>query len=160
MVLAVAPPLKASVAPEPADAGVTVPEMASAPAAPGNTSTMLRLYRSVVGDVSLIVTLVPSVGVAALCICIQNVSPLDERSWWIIVWFGPRTLATALSQSFPTPRTRELLRVVVNDAVGAPEPALPVPSAPMAPEPFVPDVSTPAKLMTSMEAVTLCDRFA
>src|SRR5581483_1550201 len=80
--------------------------------------------------------------------------------WWRIVWFAPAVRAIALSQSFPTPITIELLRVVVNDAVGAPGFALPVPVAPIAPDPLVPDVSTPAKLITSIDEATLWERVA
>ena len=65
-----------------------------------------------------------------------------------------------MSQSFPTPITQELFRVVVREALGAPGFAFPVPVAPIAPEPPVPDVSTPVKVMTVMEAETLCDNVA
>jgi hypothetical protein len=50
--------------------------------------------------------------------------------------------------------------VAVKLAVGAPGFAFPLPVAPMAPDPFVPDASTPAKLMTVMEADTLCESVA
>ena len=50
--------------------------------------------------------------------------------------------------------------MVVNDALGAPGCALPVPLAPMAPEPLLPVVSTPVKLITVIEEITLCDRVA
>ncbi len=66
----------------------------------------------------------------------------------------------ALSKSLPTPNTQELPLVVVSDAVGAPERALFVATAPIAPEPFVPDVSAPIKLMTVIEDATLCVRVA
>src|SRR5450631_772696 len=67
----------------------------------------------------------------------------------------PSVLATALSKSFPTPTTQELLAVVTSDAVGAPEAALLLPVAPIAPDPFVPEVFTPAKLITLIDATTL-----
>jgi hypothetical protein len=66
----------------------------------------------------------------------------------------------ALSKSFPTPTTKEEARVVTKVAAGAPEPAFPLPVAPIAPEPFVPEVSTPLKLISVMEETILCDRFA
>lgn len=44
---------------------------------------------------------------------------------------------------------------MVNEAVGAPGSALPVPVAPMAPEPPVPVVSTPVNVITVIEAATL-----
>src|SRR5713226_8097529 len=55
--------------------------------------------------------------------------------------------------SFPTPITKELFRVVTNVACGAPDGALPVPTAPIAPEPLTPEVSTPVKLITVMDDV-------
>ena len=60
----------------------------------------------------------------------------------------------------PTPITHELLAVLTSDAVGAPEAALLLPTAPIAPDPFVPDVFTPAKLMTCIDETTLCDKLA
>ena len=60
----------------------TVPEIeyvGGGGALKGKTSTTLKLYRSVVGEVSLIVTAVPLNGIGALCICIQYVSPDVER---------------------------------------------------------------------------------
>ena len=66
----------------------------------------------------------------------------------------------ALSKSFPTPKTQELFRVVVNVPKGAPDDALLPATAPIAPEPFVPEVSTPAKLMTVIEETTLWDNVA
>lgn len=72
----------------------------------------------------------------------------------------PRVRGAALSQSFPTPKTHELLRVVTRLALGAPELAFVAALAPIAPEPFVPDVSTPVKLSTAMDEATLCERFA
>ena len=156
----VAAPLKVSVVPLPVADGVIFPEMPSVPAGAGRTSTTLKLYRSVVGDVSLIVTAVPLNGIGALCICIQYVSPDVEKYSCKIVWLGPTTLAMALSQSLPTPSTMELLRVVVSEAVGAPEAALALAVAPIAPDPFVPEVSTPAKLMTSIDETTFCERVA
>jgi hypothetical protein len=44
--------------------------------------------------------------------------------------------------------------MVTSVAVGAPELAFPLPTAPIAPNPFVPDVFTPVKLMTVMEEAT------
>ena len=66
----------------------------------------------------------------------------------------------ALSQSLPTPNTQELARVLTRLAVGVPELALPEVFAPIAPEPFVPEVSVPVKVITVIEAATLCDRLA
>jgi hypothetical protein len=51
-----------------------------------------------------------------------------------------------------------LFTVLTSDAVGAPEAALLLPTAPIAPDPFVPEVFTPAKLMTVIDEITLCDR--
>jgi hypothetical protein len=56
--------------------------------------------------------------------------------------------------------TREPLWVAINVALGAPDVALPLPVAPMAPAPLVPVVLTPMKLITVMEAGTLCDSVA
>jgi hypothetical protein len=106
------------------------------------------------------VTAVPLNGIGAFRICIQYVSPLDASDWCSSIWPDPGTLATALSQSFPTPSTIELLRVVVSEAVGAPEAAFPVPVLPTAPEPFVPEVSTPATLATRRDETTFCERVA
>ncbi len=66
----------------------------------------------------------------------------------------------ALSQSVPTPKTQELLRVVTKLAEGAPEDALALPVEPIAPEPEVPDVSTPVKVTTVIEADMLRERVA
>lgn len=66
----------------------------------------------------------------------------------------------ALSQSLPTPTTRELFLVVIKLAVGIPGFAFPVPTCPIAPEPLVPEVSAPLKLITVMEAATLCESVA
>src|SRR5206468_3294424 len=62
-------------------------------------------------------------------------------------------------QSLPTPMTKELALVVVNDAVSAPVP-LPDAVAPMAPEPFVPVASTPLKVTTVIDAAALRVRVA
>jgi hypothetical protein len=125
-----------------------------------STSTIVRLYWSFAGAVSLMVTVVPVEAVGAFCRCTQYVSPTDARYWFTIAWLAPMVRCTALSQSVPTPNIQELFRVVTSDAVGAPGFEFPLPVAPIAPEPFVPDVSTPVKLTTVMEAATLCDRFA
>jgi hypothetical protein len=53
-----------------------------------------------------------------------------------------------------------LFRVVVSEAVGAPDAAFADFVAPMAPDPFEPVVSTPEKLITIMDASMLCERFA
>lgn len=45
-------------------------------------------------------------------------------------------------------------------AVGAPELLLVAALAPIAPDPLVPEVSTPAKLTTVIDDVTLCERWA
>jgi hypothetical protein len=60
----------------------------------------------------------------------------------------------------PTPITQELALLVSREAAGAPGFAFPEPMAPMAPEPLVPVVLTPVKLITVMEALTLCDSVA
>ena len=66
-------PLKVTVAPLPAAAGLIVPEMlqVGVPLRDGRISQILRLYRSVVGAVSLIVTLVPLSGVELDWPCTQ-----------------------------------------------------------------------------------------
>src|SRR5712691_1090124 len=62
--------------------------------------------------------------------------------------------------SSPTPITRELFRVVINAAEGAPEGAFPEPLVPIAPDPLTPEVSTPVKLETVSDEVTLPERVA
>jgi hypothetical protein len=60
--------------PLPAAAGVTAPErlhVRVSPLAAARISQILRLYRSVVGAVSLIVTVVPASGVALVRPCTQ-----------------------------------------------------------------------------------------
>jgi hypothetical protein len=64
------------------------------------------------------------------------------------------------SESTPTPITNELFRVVTKEAWGVPVVSFPVPTAPTAPEPFVPEASTPTKLITVIEEVTLCESVA
>ena len=62
MTVAVDAPLRLTVAAEPADDGLIVPEILQVGEPPelrGRTSQMLRLNRSVVGAVSLMVTVVP-----------------------------------------------------------------------------------------------------
>jgi hypothetical protein len=66
----------------------------------------------------------------------------------------------ALSKSFPTPSTHELLPVVVTVAVGPPVLAFLLAVAPIAPAPLVPEVFTPAKLIMVMEEITLWDNVA
>ena len=61
----------------------------------------------------------------------------------------------ALSWSLPTPNTHEPLRVVTSVAVGAPDAAFALATAPIAPEPLVPLGSTPVKLMTVIDETTL-----
>src|SRR5262249_52948283 len=63
----------------------------------GRISQMARLYRSVVGAVSLMVTTVPATGVVAFCLCTQYVSPVGVKYWWTTVWFGPGVRAIGLS---------------------------------------------------------------
>src|SRR5580704_16852019 len=67
----------------------------------------------------------------------------------------PTARAIALLKSLPTPSTQELLPVVTNEAVGAPVAALLLLVAPIAPPGL-----TPAKLITVIDATTLCDRVA
>ena len=80
-----------------------------------------RFHRSVVGDVSLMVTGVPFVGVAAFCRWTQYVSPAGARNWSTSVWFAPGVWEIGLDQSVPTPHTQDPALVVVRVAVGAPE---------------------------------------
>src|SRR5260370_39511664 len=54
----------------------------------------------------------------------------------------------------------ELFRVVVRGGGGGAEVALAPAVAPIAPDPVVPEVSTPAKLMTSIDEATFCERVA
>src|SRR5690242_1444768 len=51
-------------------------------------------------------------------------------------------------------------RLVTRETVGAPEGALLLLLFPIAPEPLTPEVSAPVKVMTVMEAATLCERAA
>ena len=67
---------------------------------------------------------------------------------------------TALSWSLPTPNTHEPLRVVTSVAVGAPDAAFALATAPIAPDPFVPLGSTPVKLMTVSDETTLWEVMA
>src|SRR5579871_5258861 len=78
----------------------------------------------------------------------------------MIDWLEPTTREIALSQSLPTPRTQELLRVVTKEAVGAPLVALPEAVAPTAPEPLLPVVSTPLKLIKVKELAAGEERVA
>ena len=71
MTVAVDAPLRLTVAPAPAADGLIVPEILQVgelPELTGSTSQMLRLNRSVVGAVSLMLTVVPLTAVGALCI--------------------------------------------------------------------------------------------
>ena len=111
----------------------------------GTTSAAAKFQRSVVGAVSLSVTLVPAVGVIAVCRWTQNVSPAGARYSLTFVWPGPTVRAVALSQSLPLPHTHEPGRVVVSETVGAPLAALAPPVAPTA------AVSAPTKLTTVIE---------
>ena len=72
----------------------------------------------------------------------------------------PGVRVIALSQSLPTPITKELFLVVTREAVGASLLELAVPFAPMAPDPNVPVVSTPVKLITVIEEAVLRDKVA
>jgi hypothetical protein len=47
----------------------------------GRISQRLRLYRSAVGSLSLMVTTVPLARVAEVCCCTQNVSPIVAKYW-------------------------------------------------------------------------------
>jgi len=82
------------------------------------------------------------------------------RYWLTMVWLDGTVRAIALSQSLPTPNTHEPLRVVISDALGAPEAALALAVAPIAPEPPVPVASAPVKVTTVIEDVTPCDNVA
>ena len=62
----------------------------------GRTSQILRLKRSPVGAVSLIVTTVPAEDVGEFCRCTQNVSPDGERNWCTIVWLVPTVRAVCV----------------------------------------------------------------
>jgi hypothetical protein len=68
---------------------------------------------------------------------------------------APTVRVIALSQSVPTPNTQELFRVVASVAVGVPELLLVAALAPIAPDPLVPEGSTPVKLTTVIDDVTL-----
>src|ERR687888_390171 len=105
-------------------------------------------------------TSVPESGVGDIMLCTQYVSPMVARYWNTRLWFEGTVRAMALSQSLPTPKIQELLRVVVRLAVGAPEATLPLAVAPMAPEPPAPEVSTPVKVTTVIDAATLVDSVA
>ena len=95
----VVPVMAMTVIPLPADDGLMVPAMLPDEALPwealaapldptleitvaalGRISQMLRLYRSVIGHVSLMVIMVPLSGVGALWLWTQYVSFVDERS--------------------------------------------------------------------------------
>src|SRR5262245_58654185 len=89
-----------------------------------------RFQRSVVGAVSLIVTDVPALVVAAVWRCTQKVSPTDARYSSTLVWPGPTVRAVARSQSLPTAQTSEPAFVVVRLPVGAPVAPFAVPTAP------------------------------
>jgi hypothetical protein len=71
-----------------------------------------------------------------------------------MVWFAPRVRATARSQSVPTPKIHEPVRVVTREVVGAPVPALAPAVAPIAPDPFVPDESAPLIVTTVIDDTT------
>jgi len=73
-------PVRDTEAPAPAAIGVMVPEILSVPDGAGIISTSARFQRSVVGAVSLIVTVVPATGVGAFCIWTQYVSPEEVKS--------------------------------------------------------------------------------
>jgi hypothetical protein len=123
----------------------------------GRTSTMLRLYASPVGAVSLTVTLVPGLAMEPTTCWTHNVF---DPGWQIepehllfsdcanTLWFGPTVRAVPAVGSSPTPKTNEFARVVVRMAVGAPDPAVAVARPPMAPDPFVPLVSAPSSATT------------
>src|SRR4051794_32793396 len=93
---------------------------------------MARFQRSLVGAVSLIVTTDPAAPAGAVRRCDQNVSPTEVSTHWLTTdWPDPTVRATELSQSLATANTREPARVVVSDALGAPEAALAAWTAPM-----------------------------
>jgi hypothetical protein len=81
-VVAFTDPLNATVAPLPLADGLIVPEMlyVVTTLSAGRISQMLRLYRSVVGAVSFIVTVEPLTAVDEVCLCTQYVSPAAERN--------------------------------------------------------------------------------
>jgi hypothetical protein len=60
----------------------------------------------------------------------------------------------------PTANINDPLRVVVNEAAGAPDEALAPFLPPIAPEPLTPEVSVPVNVMIVIEAATLCDSVA
>ena len=95
---------------------------------------MLFSNRSVVGSVSLIVTVVPLKRTGEESICTQYVSSTGARYWCTSVCTEPTVRAIALSQSSPTPTTSEPFAVVVKEAVGAPGSAFPLPVVPMDPD--------------------------
>jgi hypothetical protein len=113
---------------------------------------MLKLYRSVVGAVSLIVTVIPERRGAVLPLD-PVVSPTVARTG-ATLWLVPGVRAIAQSKSLATPNTPNC-PVVTNEPGGAPDAPFALRVAPMAPEPLVPELSTPVKDMRVMEDETL-----
>ena len=73
MAVASSVPLSINRVPSPDAIGAILPEMfqVEPPVTAGRTSQMLKLYRSVLGAVSLMVTVVPLLAVTSVCLCTQ-----------------------------------------------------------------------------------------
>jgi len=65
-------------------AGLTATPKSGLEFSAGRISTSAKLYLSVVGDVSLMVTVVPLSGVTLFCRCTHNVLLIGVRYWWTI----------------------------------------------------------------------------
>src|SRR6185312_1567190 len=98
------------------------------------------------------VATVPEVATVVVRVCDQYVAPVGRK-----LCSGdcpaPRVRAVADCVSLPTPATAALLRVVVNETVGAPVAALAAAVAPMAPDPSLPVGSAPLIATTLSVAV-------
>src|SRR4051812_9037911 len=70
-------------------------------------STAARSQRSAVGAVSLMVTVLPVLGVVAVWRCSQYVSPTGARYWSTSCWLAPGVRDEAASQSSPLPHTQD-----------------------------------------------------
>src|SRR6476620_10499875 len=137
--MVVVPCVRVTTAPLPLAEGVMVPETLNVgPTTAGaRTSTIVRLYWSPVGAVSLMDSDVPASGVALPCRWTQYVSPTGGRYEWTSTCPAAVVRMIGLSKSLPTPRTHELFPVVPSEAVVAPELPLPRPGARIAPALFV-----------------------
>lgn len=87
----------------------------------GVTSIRARFQRSVVGAVSLIVTVVPEYGVRRERRLSQKVEAVGLRNSVTLVGPAPTVQTRERSQSVPVAQTHALSRVVIRVAEGAPE---------------------------------------